>query len=140
MVTVNESAILDRFFPSEKPQRASVVEEIAKAILVKIPHDHTIKKDELILALDEAVTNAMEHGNRWDPGKRIHVKSCYTNSELIIRISDEGSGFDIETLANPSEYKSVMNKRGRGIPLITRFSRASWNRKGNQIEMRINLF
>ncbi len=121
--------------------RGAVVEEIVNTVLEKIPGNHLIKKDELILAVDEAVTNAMEHGNRWDPDKNIHVRVRLTDNELIIRIKDEGTGFDPRILESTgNKGKTGLSMRGRGISLITRLSRATWNPKGNQIEMRINLF
>lgn len=121
--------------------RGAVVEEIVNTVLAKIPGNHLIKKDELVLTVDEAVTNAMEHGNRWDPDKNIHVGIRLTDKELIIRIKDEGMGFDTGILeSSGNNRKSGLSMRGRGISLITRLSRATWNPKGNQVEMRISLF
>lgn len=138
MVTAGTSTIINKSFPSIKTRRKDVIDEIITAIISRIPVELPVHREELILTIDEAVTNAMEHGNNWNPDKSIHVTICYRSRELIVRITDEGAGFDISRTLDGQERASL-DTRGRGIPLIMRLTRAHWNATGNQIEMRIPL-
>ena len=138
MVAAGTSPIIDKSFPSVKNRRRDIIDEIINTIISSIPPEASIRREELVLTIDEAVTNAMEHGNRWNPDKSVHVIICRRGNELVIKVTDEGTGFDTSrTLGN--QDKSTLDSRGRGIPLIMRLSRARWNSRGNQIEMHIPL-
>ncbi len=91
----------------------------------------------LHLAADEALTNAMEHGNRWNPEKKVHVKVILKDRQLSISIEDEGAGFDADAIRNNRIKKD--SRRGRGIRLIQEFCTARWNDRGNHIELDFEL-
>jgi serine/threonine-protein kinase RsbW len=52
------------------------------------------------VALQEAVSNAFRHGNRWDPARSVHVSFRVTPSEVLIGVEDEGAGFDATRVAD----------------------------------------
>jgi len=54
------------------------------------------------LALEEALVNAIKHGNRLDPTKTVHVRYQVTHQQFTIEIRDEGPGFDPEGVPDPS--------------------------------------
>ena len=94
----------------------------------------TLKRDEIYLVLDEAITNAMEHGNKWDPEKTVSISVTNGGSRLCVCIEDEGDGFDTAgTECNSS--RNCLAPRGRGIKIIKRFCKTRWNEKGNRIEL-----
>ncbi len=89
-----------------------------------------IDGQELRLVIDEAVTNAMEHGNRWDPGKKVTVVISHAAGRLRIAVGDEGAGFRPETCpAATGELK----ERGRGLPLMRYYCETAWNDRGNVV-------
>jgi len=89
-----------------------------------------IDRQELRLVIDEAVTNAMEHGNRWDPGKKVTVVVSHAAGRLRIAIGDEGAGFRPEACpAATGELK----ERGRGLPLMRYYCETAWNDRGNVV-------
>ncbi|HEX5760833.1 MAG TPA: ATP-binding protein [Thermoanaerobaculia bacterium] len=67
------------------------------------------------LAVREAVANAIKHGNRQDPGKQVEVDWAVEGSELIVRVRDEGEGFDAARLDNPLAPENLLKPNGRGI-------------------------
>ncbi|MCC7416687.1 MAG: ATP-binding protein [Acidobacteria bacterium] len=77
------------------------------------------------VALRECVINAITHGNQNDLSKRIFVEfetdDEATIPELIIRVRDQGEGFDPDLVADPLEPENLLKSSGRGIFLIRRF-------------------
>jgi signal transduction histidine kinase len=99
-----------------------------------------IKSDEFYLTIDEALTNAMEHGNLWAPDRKITVDMNLSKTELAVSISDEGGGFRIKKnkpigLNRDDKFRH----RGRGLFIISQFCEPSWNRNGTKITMRFRI-
>jgi serine/threonine-protein kinase RsbW len=87
------------------------------------------------LALEEAFTNAVRHGNNSDPSKNVQF-DCKLNKDMVyVRIEDEGRGFNPDALADPREPENQMIESGRGVLLIKHFvTRVKWNERGNIVE------
>lgn len=94
---------------------------------------------DLYLILDEAITNSMEHGNRWGPEKRIHVTVWPVAEEMLITIKDEGVGFNPDLVRHDPGDLTKLSPRGRGIFIIKKFCQVSWNSIGNEITLRLPL-
>jgi len=73
------------------------------------------------LALREAVANAIKHGNRLDPTKRVDVEVELSSGALEIRVSDEGEGFDPGEVRDPLAPENRFRADGRGIFYMKRF-------------------
>lgn len=67
------------------------------------------------MAVREAVANAIKHGNRMDVKKRVNATFDLQDSQLDIRIVDEGQGFDPEAVSDPLTPQNIMKTSGRGI-------------------------
>jgi serine/threonine-protein kinase RsbW len=67
------------------------------------------------VAVREAVANAIKHGNAQNPNKQVHVDLLLNGDELIIRIEDEGPGFDPATVQDPLAPENLLRPNGRGI-------------------------
>ena len=67
------------------------------------------------VAVREAVANAIKHGNAQDPGKQVHVDLFREGDEVVIRVEDEGIGFDPSQLQNPLAPENLLKPNGRGI-------------------------
>jgi serine/threonine-protein kinase RsbW len=67
------------------------------------------------IAVREAVANAIKHGNQQDPDKRVCVDADVEGADLVIRIEDEGEGFDPGDLKDPLAPENLLRPNGRGI-------------------------
>ena len=70
------------------------------------------------LAAHEAVTNAVEHGNRWDFSKKIHVECILEPGRVEVSVEDEGDGYRPEDVPDPTLDENLLKSHGRGLLLI----------------------
>jgi serine/threonine-protein kinase RsbW len=90
----------------------------------------------LRIALEEALVNAVRHGNRLDPRKKVHVEAEVTRGRAEIVVEDEGPGFDRGTVPDPTADENLCRPSGRGILLIESYmSDVSWERGGRRLRM-----
>ena len=81
------------------------------------------------LAVREAVTNAVVHGNRQDESKPVEVGLSGTDAELVITVRDRGEGFDPERVADPTAEENILKSSGRGILFMRTFmDEVTWER------------
>ena len=76
----------------------------------------------ILVCVVEAVSNAIQHGNDNDVTKIVCLKYSYKNNKLTFTISDEGNGFDLDKVPDPTLPENVENIKGRGIFLINHLS------------------
>src|SRR3972149_1898800 len=90
----------------------------------------------LSLALTEALTNAIVHGNKNNPGKKVFTKILIRPDKVVLRVADEGKGFDHETLQDPTRKENLLKQTGSGIYFIRHFmDEVKFNTTGNEITM-----
>jgi serine/threonine-protein kinase RsbW len=130
--------LLNNSFPSDIKSRKKIVDSITDKIL-KSGKRIVLTGEELYLTIDEAVTNAMEHGNKWDPLKKLHVRITSNSNHLHVVISDEGNGFNTRKIEKGIRKRDVLSTRGRGIYIINQFCDIKWNDKGNQIDLQLKI-
>ena len=74
------------------------------------------------MALREALANAIKHGNKLNPDKRVFVRIEVNGShELQIAVEDQGEGFDPHQVANPLDPKNLLRESGRGVFYMRNF-------------------
>lgn len=84
------------------------------------------------LALEEALVNAIKHGNKNDPRKRVRVSCRIAEDRFVIEIEDEGPGFHIEDVPDPTAEENLEKPSGRGIMLMRAFmTRVDYCGRGN---------
>jgi len=126
--------IYQETFPTNKEFKSDIISTIKKK-LFEINDKPSIDLFDLKLILDEAIINAMEHGNKWDPGKNILIKINLAENGIQVEIKDEGNGFDYF-----HEYKKpALDKRGRGLFLMKQMCKIEWIDCGNIITINIPL-
>lgn len=128
--------ILNESFPSDQNKRKEIIDSLCQKI-VESPIQMDITPEELYLSLDEAITNAMEHGNKWDSRKMITVAVVADTKEIHILITDQGQGFNTSEIEGLLKNRDILSTRGRGIYIINQFCDITWNEKGNQIDLHI---
>jgi len=74
--------------------------------------------ENIIIATIEAVTNCIIHGNKKDANKKVNLHIEYSDQMIHIEVSDEGDGFDINKLPDPTSPENLEAPHGRGIYLM----------------------
>ncbi|MDB5173817.1 MAG: btrW [Phycisphaerales bacterium] len=90
----------------------------------------------LRIALEEALVNAIRHGNQVDPRKNVHVEARISPKRVDIVVEDQGPGFDRASVPDPTAVENLEKCSGRGILLIESYmSKAKWDRGGRRLRM-----
>jgi serine/threonine-protein kinase RsbW len=73
------------------------------------------------MAVREALVNAVVHGNCYSEHKKVRLGIAKTEDRLTVTVTDEGKGFDVESLPDPLAQENLLNQSGRGIFLMKAF-------------------
>jgi serine/threonine-protein kinase RsbW len=73
------------------------------------------------LTVSESVINAIRHGNRFDPTKKAHLAISFDGESVEVIVDDQGEGFNLEELADPTRAENLLKPCGRGILIIRSF-------------------
>lgn len=76
----------------------------------------------MLIAVTEAVNNAIHHGNKNDPDKFVRIGFESENELLVFSVADEGIGFDPTTLPDPTDPANLDKVSGRGVFLMSNLS------------------
>ena len=89
---------------------------------------------DMQLALEEGLANAIKHGNKMDPEKKVTVE-CFLNEDIVrVVIQDEGPGFDVNEVPDPTLPENLDKPSGRGVMLMKAFmDDVLYNEVGNQL-------
>lgn len=90
----------------------------------------------IMLTLSEAVTNAILHGNKENPEKKVTVIGKLQKSTLVITVKDEGEGFEPDSIPDPLKEENLLNIGGRGVYLIEEYAdELRFEENGTKLEM-----
>lgn len=124
----------ERRFPTD----TRVAKELLDELLARLG-EFRWSDDEVFgvhLAVEEALMNAIKHGNRLDATKHVHVVSELSEKAFRIQITDEGPGFNPENVPDPTLDENLELPSGRGLMLMRTFmSKVEYNASGNQVTM-----
>jgi serine/threonine-protein kinase RsbW len=88
------------------------------------------------LALDEALANAVKHGNRLDPTKWVTLRYRVAPETLLAEVEDEGPGFDPEKVPDPLAPENLERTCGRGVYLMRCYMTwVRYNERGNRVTL-----
>ena len=101
-------------------QSVNLAEETAQLIAAKagFDDDNCLK---ISMAVREATVNAVLHGNAYDPKKKVRVAFENTGRALVITVTDEGKGLDVNSIPDPTTPENLLKQSGRGIFLMRSF-------------------
>lgn len=126
---------LDKVIASSTDEGHEVIERLTHALTLNgwegrdLFHIH--------MAVEEAVVNAIEHGNKRHPQKSVHIVFRVSSDLVEMEITDQGDGFDPESLPDPTDDELLEVPRGRGVHLIRQLmTDVQYNPKGNSLLMR----
>lgn len=78
--------------------------------------------NDVSTALIEACSNAIEHGNRFDPAKRVVVTLRFNGQSFTASVKDEGPGFNFQAALDEKSPPDPMSERGRGLMIMKAFT------------------
>jgi serine/threonine-protein kinase RsbW len=88
------------------------------------------------LAVEEALVNAIKHGNGSDPSKKVRIDYCVDTEQVHIRIEDEGPGFNPSDVPDPTDPEYLERPCGRGLMLMRHYmSCVEFSGRGNCVIM-----
>jgi serine/threonine-protein kinase RsbW len=88
------------------------------------------------LAMEEAFINAIKHGNKMDPAKKVKIDYSVASDKVEISMTDQGEGFDPESVPDPRVGQNLYRPEGRGLFLINSYMDVvTFNDRGNQVRM-----
>ncbi|MBN8703843.1 MAG: ATP-binding protein [Bacteroidetes bacterium] len=102
---------------SSKTENLVLVEKLINEVC----QEHKIKEDfygNILIALTEAVNNAILHGNKGNPGKNVSINYTSQPDSITFTIKDEGDGFNYDTLPDPTAPENIEKPNGRGVFLM----------------------
>jgi serine/threonine-protein kinase RsbW len=109
-------------------QFPSVIENIhiVERLIDDVFAEYQIKEDyygELLIAMTEAVNNAIVHGNKLDAAKQVKVTFDIVEDKTVrFTVEDEGPGFDYHNLPDPTAPENIEKPHGRGVFLMRQLS------------------
>ncbi|MBI4521979.1 MAG: ATP-binding protein [Gemmatimonadetes bacterium] len=118
------------------------VRAIARAVDFVVSRCQAVDSDprkvrlNLRVGLTEALSNAMLYGNGRDPAKRVRVEIGWDGECVILRVSDEGRGFDPTRVPDPTAATNLWKVGGRGLFLMRQLmDEVHFNDAGNSVTM-----
>jgi serine/threonine-protein kinase RsbW len=124
----------DFTIPSDLAEARVLQARIEEALQASQYSEHDIFA--IKLAVEEALVNAIKHGNQLDPDKRVEVSFQVTYERFDIRIVDEGPGFNPADVPDPTDPDNIERPCGRGLLLIRGFmNEVTYHGRGNIVTM-----
>ena len=135
-MTPIESKKMENIDFSSKGENITIVERL----IDQLCEQYSIREEHygnILIALTEAVNNAIYHGNKQDPNKLVNVKYQADEDTFYFRIEDEGPGFDFENIPDPTSPENLEKPNGRGVFLMSHLSdEMVFSEDGRIVELR----
>ena len=120
--------------PSDPAEARKVQDDIEQALKSNSFHEKEIFS--IRLALEEALVNAIKHGNQMDRSKKVHIEYSCNTERFDITIQDEGAGFDPEDVPDPMAFENLERPCGRGLLLMRHYmTEVNFQPPGNRLKM-----
>jgi serine/threonine-protein kinase RsbW len=112
-------------------------------LIEEIADKYKVSEDtfaNMMTCLNEAVINAIMHGNKLDPNKTVIVNAEVEAKRIIWTITDEGPGFDYNALPDPTAPDKLEELTGRGVFIIKHLAdQCVFNALGNEVELHFKI-
>jgi len=110
-----------------------------ESLIDKVCEDLNLNEDHygnILIAVTEAVNNAIIHGNLQNPSKKVLINALQKNEGISFVVQDEGDGFDFENLPDPTAPENIEKPDGRGIFLMKNLSdEVSFDLNGSKVSI-----
>jgi len=124
----------DLLIPSDTAEARRVQEQIEQ--LLKVLQFGEREVFGIRLAVEEALVNAIKHGNQMNPSRKVRVAFHVSQEKFEVVIADEGKGFDPGDVPDPTAPENLERPCGRGIMLMRHYmTTVAYNDSGNVVSM-----
>jgi serine/threonine-protein kinase RsbW len=131
---LNHSQLVEVTIRSDQAEARRVQGHIEHLLLSHRYSEHDIFG--IKLALEEALVNAIKHGNQLDRTKKVRIAFQVKPDRFDVQIADEGAGFDPNELPDPTAPENLERSCGRGVMLMRYYmNHVSFNARGNFVSM-----
>lgn len=114
---MNGSSTTRDFEFSSLPENLNIVESFVEQLRIELGLNDDIEAN-ILVSLSEAVNNAIVHGNKMNPEKKVRMKMVKDEKLLTFSVEDEGIGFNPNEVMDPTAPENIDKPTGRGIFLI----------------------
>jgi len=118
-------------------------EGVVEHMVVNVCDEMNIKEEKfgnILLAVTEAVNNAIEHGNQNSPEKTVQLSYKSSPEQITFTVADQGQGFDLKSVPDPTQPESKDPEAGRGIFVMRHLAdKMEFLDKGNKVLLSFNL-
>ena len=132
---ISDFTLIDQIEISAELKNLNLVEKF----IDKVCETKSLSEDvygNVLIAVTEAVNNAIIHGNCFQSAKKVLVLVSEVNNQICFTIKDEGKGFDYNNLPDPTAPENIEKENGRGIFLIKNLSDdMSFDEPGNVVHI-----
>ena len=101
-----------------------LVPKFISSVIEALKKENSLSEEDIFhirLVLEEALTNAMRHGNKLNPALEVSVQIKFEKDQLMIDVKDQGEGFDYERVPNPTKGDRLLMTSGRGVFLMKKY-------------------
>jgi serine/threonine-protein kinase RsbW len=110
----------------------------------QLQEEYRVKEDvygNIVIAVTEAVNNGIMHGNKENPDKNVSISARLLNPFLLaITVQDEGNGFDVDDLPDPTLPENILSDTGRGVYIIKEIcDNVEYSNNGTTVTMQFNI-
>ncbi|MCW3075563.1 MAG: ATP-binding protein [Bacteroidetes bacterium] len=115
---------------------------LVERLVDDVCHIYNVNEDSygnILIAVTEAVNNAINHGNQNNPDKYVQIGFETDEKHLIFNIKDEGPGFDYQNLPDPTDPSNLDKVNGRGVFLMKHLAdRLEFKDNGKEVSLAFN--
>lgn len=100
------------------------------------------KYNNIALAVAEAISNSMKHGNKNDKSKKVFITITADDEKMVVTLKDEGTGFDPQDIPDPTKPENILKDSGRGLHIMRSLLdglRFNFTPQGTEIVLEIKL-
>lgn len=128
----------DLLLPSA-PENVARIESLVEQVKVSVGFTEE-SFGNILVALTEAVNNAIIHGNKCDPSKNVEVNVTRSNHTLSFTVKDQGVGYDYRNLPDPTAPENLEKLTGRGVFLMNQLSdMVIFSDNGSRVELQFKI-
>ena len=128
------AAFVDAIIASDPDEARRVQDGIEQAL-----RERRVAEPEIFgikLAVEEALINAIKHGNQMDRAKKVRVAYRLTHDRFEVKVTDEGPGFEPNEVPDPTDVENLDRPCGRGLMLMRHYmTEVTFRGPGNSVSM-----
>lgn len=122
----------------EIPSFISLMHSVLDYLIKRVEKNGVVSSEDshLFIALDEAFVNAVKHGNKFDSSKLVKISAEVSSKEARFTVEDEGDGFKLTEVPDPTDTANLFKTSGRGVLIIHNvMDEVTYNERGNRLTM-----